>query len=169
MCIYYQEIAKMATKPAVEKAELFSKLILSNDAPRPNSETDNLDWIFGFQTVFYTCPYSYRCCGCAFEHEYFTYISDTPTEYRNISEIGTAERNKSEIGTAVRNRSEKQTANRNIVQKETADRDTLEIEKSSVWNKSAKINKDRNLSDEGIAHVDLSLSDKRTEEWNASD
>ena len=45
----------------------------------------------------------------------------------------------------------------------------MEREKSSVWNKSAKVNKDRNLSDEGIAHVDLSLSDKRTEEWNASD
>ena len=33
--------------------------------------------LFSFQTVFYHTPYSYRCCSCAFDHEYLTYISDS--------------------------------------------------------------------------------------------
>ena len=30
---------------------------------------------FPFDTVFQITPYSYRCCPCAFEHEYFDYLS----------------------------------------------------------------------------------------------
>ena len=32
---------------------------------------------FSFQTVFYHTRYSYRCCSCAFDHEYLTYLSDS--------------------------------------------------------------------------------------------
>ena len=39
--------------------------------------SDNLFKLFSFQTVFYHTPYSYRCCSCAFDHEYLTYISDS--------------------------------------------------------------------------------------------
>ena len=35
------------------------------------------DQYFTFQTVFYTRGSSYCCCRCAYDHEYFTYISDT--------------------------------------------------------------------------------------------
>ena len=34
------------------------------------------DTRFPFQTVFYHTPYSYRCCPCAFIHEYVEYISE---------------------------------------------------------------------------------------------
>ena len=39
--------------------------------------SDNLFKLFSFQTVFYHTPHSYRCCSCAFDHEYLTYISDS--------------------------------------------------------------------------------------------
>ena len=35
------------------------------------------DQYFTFQTVFFTLGSSYCCCRCAYDHEYFTYISDT--------------------------------------------------------------------------------------------
>ena len=35
------------------------------------------EYVFSFQTVFYQTYYSYRCCECAFEHEYLDYISLT--------------------------------------------------------------------------------------------
>ena len=38
---------------------------------------NNLYTLFSFQTVFYHTPYSYRCCSCAFDREYLTYISDS--------------------------------------------------------------------------------------------
>ena len=38
---------------------------------------NNLLKLFSFQTVFYHSPYLYRCCSCAFDHEYLTYISDS--------------------------------------------------------------------------------------------
>ena len=31
---------------------------------------------FGFQTLFYQSSYSYRCCTCAYEHEYVEYINE---------------------------------------------------------------------------------------------
>ena len=31
---------------------------------------------FSFQTDFYRTPYSYCCCPCAYQHEYFDYLSD---------------------------------------------------------------------------------------------
>ena len=39
--------------------------------------SDNLFKVFSFQTVFYRTRYSYRCCSCAFDHEYLTYISNS--------------------------------------------------------------------------------------------
>lgn len=32
---------------------------------------------FAFQTLFYKSAYSYCCCPCGFEHEYFKYITDS--------------------------------------------------------------------------------------------
>ena len=29
---------------------------------------------FSFDTVFHITPYSYCCCPCAYEHEYFDYL-----------------------------------------------------------------------------------------------
>lgn len=34
---------------------------------------------FYFQTLFHKSPYSYICCPCSYEHEYFTYITDENT------------------------------------------------------------------------------------------
>lgn len=34
---------------------------------------------FKFETVFYRTVYSYVCCPCAFQHEFFTYISEDGT------------------------------------------------------------------------------------------
>ena len=59
--------------------------MLYGDVLRSLSELDSCDYSFGFKTVFCACPYSYPCCGCAFEHECFTYVVDKETEYRNIS------------------------------------------------------------------------------------
>ena len=44
-----------------------------------NSVTDHsiCDQYFAFKTVFYIRGSSYCCCRCAYDHEYFTYISDT--------------------------------------------------------------------------------------------
>ena len=37
---------------------------------------DYVNTVFSFQTVFYHCAHSYRCCPCGFIHEYFDYISE---------------------------------------------------------------------------------------------
>ena len=34
---------------------------------------------FTFETVFHKTEYSYACCPCSFQHEFFTYISDDGT------------------------------------------------------------------------------------------
>ena len=36
----------------------------------------NFRTLFAFKTVFSKCSYSYRCCPCAFEHEFFLYIGE---------------------------------------------------------------------------------------------
>ena len=36
---------------------------------------------FSFKTVFHKTPYSYGCCGCAFEHEFLEYISESGDVY----------------------------------------------------------------------------------------
>ena len=41
------------------------------------SHIDYANCMLCFQTVFYRCPYSYCCCSCGFELEYFDYISET--------------------------------------------------------------------------------------------
>ena len=38
--------------------------------------TNNIACQFSFETVFYRTPYSYCCCPCAYQHEYFDYLSD---------------------------------------------------------------------------------------------
>ena len=38
--------------------------------------TNSIACQFSFQTVFYRTPYSYCCCPCAYQHEYFDYLSD---------------------------------------------------------------------------------------------
>ena len=74
----------MATKTTTTNAKLFSNFILRRELPNI-SESGSEDYKFGFRTVFYTSPYSYRCCGCAFQHEYFTYLADEPAENQNIT------------------------------------------------------------------------------------
>ena len=38
---------------------------------------DYVNHKFSFQTVFHESYYFYRCCSCAYEHEYMDYITDT--------------------------------------------------------------------------------------------
>ena len=53
-------------------SEAFKRIVLNPDyIPR-----DFLNAVFFFRTVFYRTPYSYRCCPCAYQHEYFDYLSD---------------------------------------------------------------------------------------------
>ena len=40
-------------------------------------EFDYVQTCLSFQTLFYKSAYSYCCCSCGFEHEYFLYINDT--------------------------------------------------------------------------------------------
>ena len=42
-----------------------------------DSEDAIYDQYFAFRTVFYMHGSSYSCCRCVYDHEYFTYISDT--------------------------------------------------------------------------------------------
>ena len=53
--------------------EEFRSLVKNEFVPH----IDYTNRFFSFRTVFYRCPYSYRCCSCGFEHEYFDYISET--------------------------------------------------------------------------------------------
>ena len=55
-------------------SEEFKRIVLNPD----NIPTDyfGIDGKFSFMTVFYRTPYSYRCCPCAYQHEYFDYLSD---------------------------------------------------------------------------------------------
>ena len=39
----------------------------------------NFRTVFAFNTVFSKCSYSYCCCPCAFEHEFFLYIGEDGT------------------------------------------------------------------------------------------
>ena len=50
-------------------SELFKKMVLNSDFHTGCKS-------FSFQTVFYRTPYSYCCCPCAHQHEYFDYLSD---------------------------------------------------------------------------------------------
>ena len=51
-----------------DKADVFRRLVEGQDL-QINEE-------FFFQTLFFKSSYSYRCCPCAFQHEFFQYISD---------------------------------------------------------------------------------------------
>ena len=45
-----------------------------------NVYMENIDYAsqkFSFKTVFYTTPFIYRCCSCAFEFEFLEFISET--------------------------------------------------------------------------------------------
>ena len=54
-------------------ARQFRCLVIENTVP----DHSICDQYFAFKTVFYTRGSSYCCCRCAYDHEYFTYISDT--------------------------------------------------------------------------------------------
>ena len=62
-------------------SSLFRTLVLV-DAEFEEEFRDKLDDYysdsnsFSFETVFYRTPYSYCCCPCAYQHEYFEYLSD---------------------------------------------------------------------------------------------
>ena len=53
--------------------EVFRSMVKNQFVPH----IDYANCMFSFQTVFYRCPYSYCCCSCGFELEYFDYISET--------------------------------------------------------------------------------------------
>ena len=67
----------------MDKSKLFMRMVLNPDF---NCKT----MAFSFETVFYRTPYSYCCCPCAYQHEYFDYLSDTheldQKEERHIDE-----------------------------------------------------------------------------------
>ena len=56
----------------MNKAALFQDLVVNDFIPGFDYSSQN----FFFETVFYVCGHSYRCCSCAFDHEYINYISD---------------------------------------------------------------------------------------------
>ena len=45
---------------------------------------------FPFETVFYITTYSYVCCPCAFQHEFFTYMSEDGTLDESVFETITS-------------------------------------------------------------------------------
>ena len=145
----------MTTKTSIANAELFFKYMLYSDVPKSVSELKSCDYRFGFKTVFYACPYSYRCCGCAFEHEYFTYVVDKQTEYRNISKIDNEDCNVVEKRTTERNSMKDAILDRNIWEKETSDP-----------NETSKENANLDMLDEGTK--DRSISNKQTEKENGA-
>ena len=51
------------------KAETFKRLVEGADSLNCAGE-------FSFRTLFFKSSYSYRCCACAFQHEFFQYLSD---------------------------------------------------------------------------------------------
>ena len=54
------------------ETEVFRRMVLN-----PDKMTDiHYDCSFSFETVFYRTSYSYCCCPCAYQHEYFDYLSD---------------------------------------------------------------------------------------------
>ena len=57
----------------MDSADLFRHLLTTKTLP----EKTRSDYEFGFRTVFYIHGSSYCCCRCAYDHEYFTYISNT--------------------------------------------------------------------------------------------
>ena len=57
----------------MDSADLFRHLLTTKTLP----EKTRSDYEFGFRTVFYIQGSSYCCCRCAYDHEYFTYISNT--------------------------------------------------------------------------------------------
>lgn len=57
-----------------DNSEIFRGMVLNPDFIEYNPIWNRP---FSFQTVFYKTLCSYRYCTCAYEHEYFDYISDT--------------------------------------------------------------------------------------------
>ena len=53
----------------MDKSKLFLKMV-------PNPDFYCKSMAFSFETVFYRTSYSYCCCPCAYQHEYFDYLSD---------------------------------------------------------------------------------------------
>ena len=70
------------TSRLLNASNVFRKLLLNPDFEKELREkparctySSNSE-PFSFETVFYRTPYSYCCCPCAYQHEYFDYISD---------------------------------------------------------------------------------------------
>lgn len=56
-------------------SQIFTKLLVNGDGIPPNHLND---YSFSFRTVFHSSNHlTYRCCTCAFEHEYFDYIDES--------------------------------------------------------------------------------------------
>ena len=50
-----------------------------SDVLRRLASKQYIEGRFSFQTVYYNTPYSYKCCQCAFIHEYVQYIANDGT------------------------------------------------------------------------------------------
>ena len=55
-------------------SDVFRRMVLSPDYIAEYGV--NRTFRFCFKTVFYRTSYSYRCCPCGYQHEYFDYLSD---------------------------------------------------------------------------------------------
>ena len=66
----------------MDKAALFEGIVTNAFIPG----IDYFNKSFNFETVFYVCGYSYRCCSCAFDHEYMNCILDNGAIDKNVLE-----------------------------------------------------------------------------------
>ena len=57
----------------MDSADLFRHILTTKTLP----EEPISDYVFRFKTVFYNDVASYCCCRCAYDHEYFSYISES--------------------------------------------------------------------------------------------
>ena len=57
----------------MDSADLFRHILTTKTLP----EETKLGYEFRFKTVFYNDGASYCCCRCAYDHEYFSYISES--------------------------------------------------------------------------------------------
>ena len=67
----------------MENERIFRNLVTNKQYKKPLGYHQML---FAFQTLFYFTSYSYQCCPCAFQHEFFDYIEDDGTLNEEVLE-----------------------------------------------------------------------------------
>ena len=66
----------------MKKERIFRHLVTNKQYKNPQCHKI----LFAFQTVFHFTYYSYRCCPCAFQHEFLDYIEDDGTINEEVYE-----------------------------------------------------------------------------------